>query len=125
MDHEVVLTRSLAAVFEQLAAPQRLGDWLPEVVAIADDPGEPRGIGTVFGLWLRRGGRETSGTGEMTTFEPPWCVAYRLVFGPDTYVLRVTCVNTGTGTRVNVYQADSTPPLAVELGSLHQASPEV
>lgn len=124
MDYEVVLARSLAAVFEQLAAPLRLGDWLPEVVVIAGDPGEPCGIGTVFGLRLRRGGQETSGTGELTAFEPPRSVAYRLVFGPNTCVLRVTCVNTGTATRVNVYQADATPPLAVDLGSLHQASPE-
>jgi hypothetical protein len=95
VDHEVVLARSLAAVFEQLAAPLRLGDWLPEVVVIAGDPGEPCGIGTVFGLRLRRGGQETSGTGELTAFEPPRSVAYRLVFGPNTCVLRVTCVNFG------------------------------
>jgi hypothetical protein len=125
VDHEVVLTRSLAAVFEQLAAPLRLGDWLPEVVVIAVDPGEPCGLGTVFDLRLRRGGQEISGTGELTAFEPPRSVAYRLVFGSHIYVLRVTCVHTGTATRVNVYQADATSPLAVDLGSLHQASPEV
>ena len=124
MDHEVVLARSLAAVFDQLAAPLLLGDWLPGVVTIADDPGEPSGIGTVFGLRLRRGGQEISGTGELTAYEPPWSVAYRLVFGSSTYVFRVTCVNTGTATRVNVYQANATSPLAVDLGSLHRASPE-
>ena len=124
MDHEVVLARSLAAVFEQLAAPQRLSDWLPEVAA-GRDAAAATGIGAAFGLRLCRDGRETSGIGELTAYEPPWCVTYRLIFGSRTYVLRVTCANIRGATRVSVSQAGPPPSLVVDLGLLYEAGPQV
>ena len=72
---------SLAAVFHGLAAPLRLGDWLPEVTVIKGEAGEPEVIGTEFGLRVLQDGQEVSGTGEVIAYEPPWSVAYRLVAG--------------------------------------------
>lgn len=120
----MLLARSLAAVFEQLAAPLRLGDWLPEMAAVKGDAGELGGIGTVFGLRLRQDGREVPGTGEVIAYEPPWSVAYRLVAASQTYVLRLTCVSVDGATRVSVHQADTTPPLAVDLNPLAGPDPE-
>ncbi|HEY3952733.1 MAG TPA: SRPBCC family protein [Streptosporangiaceae bacterium] len=118
MDHGVTLERSLAAVFGHLAAPARLADWLPEVAAVQAAAGQPAGIGVTFGLRLHRGGRGIHGAGELIAYEPPWSVAYRVVAGPDIFVLRVTCVFSGGVTRVQVHQADSSVPLAVDLGRL-------
>ncbi len=120
----MLLARSLVAVFDHLAAPLRLGDWLPEVTAVKGKAGEPGGIGIVFGLRLRHDGREVPGTGEVIAFEPPWCVAYRLVAGPRTYVLRLTCVNIGGATRVSVHQANAMPALSVDFGLLAGPGPE-
>ena len=125
MDHEVIMARPLKAVFDQLAAPLRLADWLPEVVVDEDDAAELTEIGTVFGLRLRRDGQEIPGTGELIAYEPPWCVAYRLVFGPCTFVLQLNCVHTGAATRVSVHQANATPPLNVDLAPLATPGSEV
>lgn len=114
----MTLARPLAAVFDDLAAPLRLADWLPEVIAVDGEAEALRGIGTVFGVRLRRGGREIPGTGEVIAYEPPWCVAYRLVAGSHTHVLRLTCVNIGGATRVSVRQASAMAPLAIDLGPL-------
>jgi hypothetical protein len=124
-----MLTRSLAAVFELLAAPLRLGDWLPELIAVEAAAGEAGAgeageAGTVFGLRLRLDGREVPGSGEVIAYEPPWCVAYRLVAGSRTYVVRLTCVNVDGATRVSVHQASSTPPLSVDFSLLAGPEPE-
>jgi Polyketide cyclase / dehydrase and lipid transport len=118
MNHEVMLAQPLAAVFGHLAAPSRLADWLPEVTGVQADDGQPAGIGITFGLRLRHGGRDIRGSGELIGYEPPWSLAYRLVAGPHTYVLRLTCVSTDDSTRVRVRQADGAVPLAVDLGRL-------
>ena len=124
MDHDRTLAWPLAAVFGHLAEPSWLADWLPEVAEVAEvaaeraEAGEPAGIGVSFGLRLRRCGRDILGTGELIAYEPPWSVAYRVVAGSDTFVLRVTCVSSDGATRVRVRQADGTAPLAVDLGRL-------
>ncbi|MGO9781586.1 MAG: hypothetical protein ACLPKE_10095 [Streptosporangiaceae bacterium] len=64
------------------------------------------------------------GTGEVIAYEPPWSVAYRLVAASRTYVLRLTCVSVDGATRVSVHQADTTPPLAVDLNPLAGPDPE-
>ena len=122
----MLLARPLAAVFDQLAAPLRLGDWLPEVAAVKGEAGELGGIGIgiVFGLRLRQDGREAPGTGEVIAYEPPWSVAYRLVAASRTYVVRLTCVSIDGATRVSIHQADTTPPLAVDLNPLAGPDPE-
>ena len=121
----MLLARSLAAVFDQLAAPLRLGDWLPEVAAVKGEAGELGGIGIgiVFGLRLRQDGREVPGTGEVIAYEPPWSVAYRLVAASRTYVLRLTCINIDGATRVSVHQANAMPTLSVDLGPLAGPGP--
>lgn len=120
MDDEAILARRLAVVFTHLATPVRLGDWLTEVTAVLADAEQPAGIGAEFGLRLRRGDTETSGTGQLIAYEPPWSVAYRLRAGLDTYVLRVTCTSTTAGTRVCVQQTGHAHPLAVNLARLRQ-----
>jgi hypothetical protein len=118
MNHEVMLTQPLAAVFDHLAVPSRLADWLPEVAGVQADAGQPAGIGVTFGLRLRHGDGDIRGSGELIGYEPPWSLAYRLVAGSQTYVLRLTCVSSDDGTRVRVRQAGGAVPLAVDLGRL-------
>jgi len=118
MNHEVMLAQPLAAVFGHLAAPSRLADWLPEVAGVQARPGQPTGIGVTFGLRLRHGDRDIPGSGELIGYEPPWSLAYRLVAGPHTHVLRLTCVSSDDGTKVRIRQADGAVPLAVDLGRL-------
>ncbi len=114
----MLLALSLAAVFHRLAMPLRLADWLPDVVAVKCDADWPGGIGAAFGLRLRQDGQEVSGTGEVIAYEPPCSLAYRLVAGPRTHVLRLTCVNIDGATRVSVRQAGTVVPLRVDLGPL-------
>jgi uncharacterized protein YndB with AHSA1/START domain len=115
MDCGGMLAHPVQAVFGHLAEPARLGDWLPEVTGIRAD------AGAVFTLRLRRrDGTTTAATGELIAHEPPWSVAYRLLAGPDTHVLRLTCTATGAGTQVNICQAGPAQPLAIDLARLRQ-----
>lgn len=118
MDHDATLAQPLAAVFGYLAVPSRLAGWLPDVAAVQAADEQPGGIGVTFGLRLRRGGRDIAATGELIAYEPPWYVAYRLVTGSHTYVLRVTCVASDSATQVRVHQPDGNAPLAVDLARL-------
>ncbi|HEY1918721.1 MAG TPA: SRPBCC family protein [Streptosporangiaceae bacterium] len=120
MDHEAMLPHPLAEVFAHLATPSRLADWLPGITGVRDGAAVSAGIGVEFGLRLCCDGRETPATGELIAYEPPWCVAYRLLSGADRHVLRLTCTASGTATRVHVHQADSPAPLAVDLDRLRQ-----
>jgi uncharacterized protein YndB with AHSA1/START domain len=74
-----------------------------------------------FTLRLSRDGTQTAATGELIAYEPPWQLAYRLLAGPDTHVLRVTCTAAGAGTRVHVRQAGPAAPLTIDLAGLGQA----
>jgi hypothetical protein len=123
MDHDTTLAQPLAAVFGHLAAPARLADWLPDVAAVQAAAGPPAGIGVTFGLRLRRAGQDIPGTGELITYEPPWSVAYRIVAGSHTFVLRMTCVSSDGATQVRVRQADRAAPLAVDLDRLPEHIP--
>jgi uncharacterized protein YndB with AHSA1/START domain len=116
MDHDAVLAHPIRRVFGHLADPARLGDWLPAATAI--HPGD--GAAT-FTLQLSPGPAQATAAGELIGYEPPWQLAYRLLAGPDTHVLRITCTTTGAGTRVHVRQAGPAAPLAVDLARLGQA----
>ncbi len=59
--------------------------------------------------------------GELTAYEPPWLVGYRLAAGPRTYLLRATCTTRDGGTQIHVHQASDGPPLTVDLYQLQQA----
>jgi uncharacterized protein YndB with AHSA1/START domain len=116
MDHDAVLAHPIWQVFGHLADPARLGDWLPAATAIHADHGA-----AAFTLRLSRDQAHTVAAGELIGYEPPWQLAYRLLAGPDTHVLRITCTTVSAGTRVHVRQAGPAAPLAVDLARLGQA----
>jgi len=120
MDDDITVAWPLAVVFGHLATPARLADWLPDVVAVYADTTALVGIGTQFTLHLRHDDREIPGTGELIGYEPPWSAAYRLIAGPVTHVLRLTCTAIGGATRVHIREADGLAHLAVDLASLRQ-----
>jgi uncharacterized protein YndB with AHSA1/START domain len=115
MDHDAVLAHPIQLVFGHLADPARLSDWLPAATAI--DPGH--GAAT-FTLQLS-GDPAYTAAGELIGYEPPWQLAYRLVAGPHTHVLRITCTTVSAGTRVHIRQAGPAAPLTVDLARLNQA----
>jgi uncharacterized protein YndB with AHSA1/START domain len=120
MDDEAMLAYPVDCVFSHLADPARMAEWLPEVSGVQADATSGAGIGTGFGLRLRRDSQELPGAGELIAYEPPWSVAYRLRAGAHTHVLRLTCTVAGDATRVHVHQAGDGRPLAVNLGRLRQ-----
>lgn len=117
MDYQAQLASPVRDVFARLAAPSRLGEWLGEVITAPAAP--PLGsIGEPFALTIRIDAAETGAAGEMTAYEPPWLVGYRLIAGPRTYLLRVTCTARDGGTQIRVHQASDAAPLTVDLHRL-------
>jgi hypothetical protein len=119
MDLYATLSSPVRAVFGHLADPSRLGDWLPEVSAAG--PGLSAGAGADFPLIAHVDGIEVAASGEVTAFEPPWLVGYRLFIGSRTHGLRVTCTTQDGGTRIHVHQRDEAAPLTVDLARLTRA----
>jgi hypothetical protein len=120
MDHHAALTHPLEGVFARLATPACLGDWLPEVAQVHAGP-LPPGVGDTFSLSLGSDRDTLPLTGELIAYEPPWSVAYRLLAGPHTLVLRITCTSSHGITTVHVHQAGDLPPLLVDLDRLGRA----
>jgi hypothetical protein len=120
MDYQAQLASPVRAVFARLAAPARLGEWLREVITAPAAP-PPGSIGEAFPLTLRIDAAEADAAGELTAYEPPWLVGYRLAAGPRTYLLRATCTARDGGTQIHVHQASDGPPLTVDLYQLQQA----
>jgi len=106
-------------VFGHLADPSRLSDWLPEISAVG--PGPSGGTGVEFPVTAHVDGIETAASGEVTAFEPPWLVGYRLFVGSRTHGLRVTCTAYDGGTRVHIHQRDGAAPLTIDLARLSRA----
>lgn len=120
MDYQAQVASPVSAVFARLASPARLGEWLREVVTAPTTP--PTGsIGEPFALTVRIDAAETDVAAELTAFEPPWLVGYRLVAGSRTYLLRATCTAHDGGTRIHVHQASDGAPLTVDLYRLKLA----
>lgn len=119
MDLYATFPSPVKAVFGHLADPSRLGDWLPEISAT--DPGPAAGTGAEFACTAHVDGIEVAASGEITAFEPPWLVGYRLFIGSRTRGLRVTCTVHDGGTRVHVHQPDRTAPLTIDLARLTRA----
>jgi len=117
MDHYVTLARPVAAVFADLATPARLGDWLTEVIRVDAEPAAVIGVGTALTLTMGSGGIERVVAGEVTGYEPPWLIAYR-IFLAQPRVLRFTCSASDNATRVHVHQSDDASPLTVDLSLL-------
>ncbi len=120
-DVEATLAAPLAAVFDHLAAPERLGDWLIAVMGVAADGTGHPDIGAEFALTLRADGVAVAATGDVVAYEPPWQVAYRLCVGPRQHVVRITCAAHDGGTRVRVAQGGRGRPLAVAVTGLTPA----
>ena len=119
MDLYATFPRPVKAVFGHLADPARLSDWLPEISAAG--PGPSAGTGTDFPVTVHVDGIEVAASGEVTAFEPPWLVGYRLFIGSRTHGLRITCAAHGGGTRVHVHQRDGALPLTIDLVRLTRA----
>jgi len=120
MDCYTTLASPVEHVFAHLASPARLSDWLPEVMPGPADPDQPGGLGVAFPLTMRPAATEVAGSGEVTAFEPPWLVGYRLSAGPRTVWLRASCTAYDGGTRIHLHQSGDAP-LAVDLGGLQRA----
>jgi hypothetical protein len=108
-------------VFGHLADPSRLSDWLHEVAASPGSPESVSGVGAAFPLAMRLDGVGVTGSGEMTAFEPPWLIGYRLFAGARTFGLRITCTAYVGGARIRVHQPDAAAPLTVDLAQLELA----
>jgi len=119
MDLYARFDRSIESVFDRLADPSRLGDWLPQVTVPSS--GTPDGAEATFPLTVAVDGVPVAGTGEMTAFEPPWLVGYRLFIGPRAHGLRVTCTAQPGGTRIHVHQPDDDIRLTIDLARLGRA----
>lgn len=119
MDLYATFPGPVQAVFGHLADPSRLGDWLPDVTAAA--PAQQGGAGADFALTMHVDETEVAASGEVTAFEPPWLVGYRLFAGQRAHGLRITCIAVDGGTRVHVHQADSAVPLTIDLARLTRA----
>lgn len=120
MDLYAALASPVQVVFWHLADPSRLSDWLVDVAHAAADP-VPVETGTAFALTVRLGTVEVAATGEITAFEPPWLVGYRLFAGSRTLGLRVTCSALAGMARLHVHQPDEDMPLTVDLAGLERA----
>jgi hypothetical protein len=119
MDLYATFPSPVKAVFGHLADPSRLGDWLPDISVV--DAGPSDSPGADFPITMHVDGIELSASGEVTAFEPPWLVGYRLFIGPRTHGLRVTCTAQDGGTRVHVHQPDHAAPLLIDLAKLTRA----
>jgi hypothetical protein len=60
-------------------------------------------------------GIEVAANGEVTAFEPPWLVGYRLFIGSCVHGIRVTCTAQADGTRIRVHRPDDAAPLTIDL----------
>jgi uncharacterized protein YndB with AHSA1/START domain len=119
MDLYATFPSPVKAVFGHLADPSRLGDWLPDIATAG--PGPSYGTGADFPLTAHVGGIEVAASGEVTAFEPPWLISYRLFIGSRTHGLRVTCTAQDGGTRIHVHQRDEADPLPIDLARLTRA----
>jgi Polyketide cyclase / dehydrase and lipid transport len=119
MDLYATFPSPVKTVFGHLANPSRLGDWLPQISAVG--PGPSDGTGADFPCTVHVDGIEVAAGGEVTAFEPPWLVGYRLFIGARTLGLRVTCAAHDGGTRVHVHQHDGAAPLTIDLARLTRA----
>lgn len=120
-DVETMMARPIAVVFDHLAAPEHLGDWLPAVAGVVTGSAWRPGVGAEFTLTLREDGAAVAAMGDVVAYEPPWQVAYRLCVGPCQHVIRITCTARAGGTGVRVRQGGSGRTLAVAVRGLAPA----
>ncbi len=121
MDLYATFPCSVQAVFACVADPSRLGDWLPQVITAVEGTGSPGGTWPEFRVTVRVDGAEVAASGEVTAFEPPWLVSFRLITGAQIANIRVTCTAQPGGTRIHLHQPDSAVPLTIDLARLTRA----
>lgn len=119
MDLYTTFPNPVEAVFGHLADPSHLGDWLPDVSA--PGPGPSGGAGADFPLTVCVDGTQIAASGEVTAFEPPWLIGYRLFIGSRAHGLRVTCTAQAGGMQIHVRQPDNGRPLTIDLARLARA----
>jgi uncharacterized protein YndB with AHSA1/START domain len=119
VDWNVVLARPVEEVFAILADPARLSEWLPGLTPQSSGVQAELGATATFTIDGPDGpdGPEAA-VAEMTAFEPPWLVSYRLLIGPRTLTLRVTCTAQADKTRLHVRQSGDAAPLAPDFNRL-------
>lgn len=121
MEAHAIVARALTAVFARLATPERLGEWLPEVVQVERADDQTGDTGSAFAAILEVDGGRQPARGEVIALEPPATVAYRLFLAGRIQVVRATCVACDAGTRVGIAVAGDQVPLAVDLAGLARA----
>jgi uncharacterized protein YndB with AHSA1/START domain len=113
VDWHVVLAGPVEAVFACLADPSRLGDWLPGLTGPPAGPAVQAELGATVTVTIDGPGGPQAAIVEMTAFEPPWLVGYRLLIGARTLTLRVACTMQAGQTKVHVRQSGDAAPLAL------------
>jgi hypothetical protein len=131
MDLYATFPYPVEVVFGHLADPSHLEDWLPDVCAAdpgpacgagpAADPGPADSAAADFPLTVRVDGTEIAASGEVTAFEPPWLIGYRLFIGSRAHGLRVTCAVQAGQTQIHVRQPDNGTMLTIDLTRLGHA----
>ncbi len=124
MDRDITLAVPARVVFDHLADPFHLGDWLPQVIrVVAPVPAPLIGAGCSFTLTLRTAHGTVDVEAEIVEHEPPWMVSFLLV-GASPLLLRATCTSGPGGTRVHLWQTEGSAALQIDLQSLRHALPE-
>jgi uncharacterized protein YndB with AHSA1/START domain len=116
VDWNVVLARPVEEVFAILADPARLSEWLPGLTP--QSSGVQAELGATVTVTIDGPDGAEAAIAEMTAFEPPWLVSYRLLIGSRTLTLRVTCTAQADQTRLHVRQSGDAAPLAPDFNRL-------
>jgi uncharacterized protein YndB with AHSA1/START domain len=109
VDWNVVLARPVEEVFAILADPARLSEWLPGLTC--ESSGVQAELGATATVIVDGPNGPEAAIAEMTAFEPPWLVSYRLLIGARTLTLRVTCTAQADQTRLHIRQSGDAAPL--------------
>ena len=119
MDLYATFASPAQTVFGHLADPSYLGNWLPDVTTAGSAcPDEAE-----FPLTVHLDGSRVAASGEMTAYEPPWLVGYRLFIGAQAHSLRVTCTAQAGGTLIHIHQPDGPNLLTIDLARLAREIP--
>ena len=98
----VEISRRPEDVFTYLSDLARHGEWQEQIVSVTSVTEGPLKVGSRATEVRRVGGREFTGTYEMTEVEPPRRFAFRGIDGPVRPVGRGTLEPVGDGTRLTL-----------------------
>ncbi len=104
-----------ARVFDYLADPAKLGDWIGGLEStVALDPGPPA-EGSRYRQVLRIGGSRQTAERELTAFDPDRLLAFRITSAAITIDARFELTGDETGTALGYTHAGETKGLAGAL----------